>query len=103
MLKASNHICHLIKDGIFYRKNLKAVYAFNYAMFSAFNYSGGYFNPVLATALKWGCRGHSNLEHIIVYWCGACMGAILSVPMFRMKAVRKYLVSEEKVKLMKLN
>ncbi|KAH8325144.1 hypothetical protein KR074_003400 [Drosophila pseudoananassae] len=71
------------------------VYAFNYAMISAFNFSGGYFNPVLATALKWGCRGHTNLEHIIVYWIGACAGAILSVPIFKLGAVRRILIGEE--------
>lgn len=73
-----------------------AVYAFNYVMFSAFNFSGGYFNPVLATALKWGCRGHTNMEHIIVYWIGACIGALLSVPLFKMQAVRNVLLGREK-------
>lgn len=64
-------------------------------MFSAFNYSGGYFNPVLATALKWGCSGHTNMEHIIVYWIGACAGAVASVPLFRYKAIHKLLVGKE--------
>lgn len=67
-------------------------------MFSAFNYSGGYFNPVLATALKWGCRGHTNVEHIIVYWIGACVGALLSVPIYRVPLVRRFLVGEQKEK-----
>lgn len=74
------------------------VYAFNYALLTAFNFSGGYFNPVLATALKWGCRGHSNLEHIIVYWIGACLGAMLSVPIFKLSIVRRFLLGEEKAK-----
>ncbi|XP_053961881.1 aquaporin-11 [Anastrepha obliqua] len=65
---------------------------------AAFNYSGGYFNPVLATALKWGCRGHTNLEHIIVYWIGACVGALLSVPIYRVPIVRRFLVGEHKEK-----
>ncbi|XP_023159936.1 aquaporin-11 [Drosophila hydei] len=65
---------------------------------AAFNFSGGYFNPVLATALKWGCRGHSNLEHIIVYWIGACLGALLSVPIFKLRVVRRFLLGEEKEK-----
>lgn len=60
----------------------------------AFNYSGGYFNPVLATSLKWGCDGHTGLEHIIVYWIGACVGAILSVPIFKVKSVRRFLVGD---------
>ncbi|KAH8372836.1 hypothetical protein KR009_006114 [Drosophila setifemur] len=71
------------------------VYAFNYALLAAFNFSGGYFNPVLATALKWGCRGHTNVEHIIVYWIGACAGAVLSVPVFKLGVVRRLLVGEE--------
>ncbi|XP_017838015.1 aquaporin-11 [Drosophila busckii] len=65
---------------------------------AAFNFSGGYFNPVLATALKWGCRGHSNLEHIIVYWIGACLGALLSVPIFKLPAVQRMLLGEQKLK-----
>lgn len=66
-------------------------------MFSAFNYSGGYFNPVLATALKWGCSGHTNLEHIIVYWIGACVGALASVPLFRNRTVHQLLVGNDTV------
>jgi len=49
---------------------------------AAFNYSGGYFNPALATSLKFGCRGHTGMEHIIVYWIGSSIGAILSVVIF---------------------
>ena len=44
-----------------------------------FNYSGGYYNPVLATGLKWGCRGHSHMEFGIVYWLAASIGAIASI------------------------
>ncbi|GAB0092984.1 Aquaporin [Sergentomyia squamirostris] len=64
----------------------------------AFNFSGGYFNPVLATALKWGCSGHTNIEHIIVYWIGACGGALLSVPLFKVPSVRNLLVGDAKSK-----
>jgi glycerol uptake facilitator-like aquaporin len=46
---------------------------------AAFNYSGGYFNPVLATSLKFGCRGHTAIEHIAVYWIGASLGAVASI------------------------
>jgi len=45
---------------------------------AAFDYSGGYYNPVLATGLKFGCKGHTNIEHVIVYWIGASLGAIAS-------------------------
>eukprot|EP00093_Oithona_nana_P006732 06732.XXX_105051_103143_1 [CDS] Oithona nana genome sequencing. len=46
---------------------------------AAFDYSGGYYNPVLATGLKFGCRGHSHFEHFIVYWIGASLGALASI------------------------
>ncbi|XP_055692418.1 aquaporin-11 isoform X2 [Lutzomyia longipalpis] len=65
---------------------------------AAFNLSGGYFNPVLATALKWGCTGHTNIEHIIVYWIGACVGAVLSVPLFKLPTVHSILVGDAKSK-----
>lgn len=59
------------------------------SLFAAFNYSGGYFNPVLATALKWGCGGNSHIDHLIVYWLGACVGAILSVPLYKYDVIKK--------------
>merc|ERR1712020_828614 len=46
---------------------------------AAFDYSGGYYNPVLATGLKFGCKGHTNIEHVLVYWIGASAGAIASI------------------------
>ncbi|EAT33473.1 AAEL014108-PA [Aedes aegypti] len=62
---------------------------------AAFNYSGGYFNPVLATALKWGCAGNSALEHIIVYWIGSCAGAVLSVPLFKTASFRNMFLADK--------
>ena len=50
---------------------------FNYN--TGFNYSGGYYNPVLATGLKMGCRGHSHVEFGLVYWLAASIGAIASI------------------------
>ncbi|CAB4063174.1 AQPN [Lepeophtheirus salmonis] len=46
---------------------------------ASFNYSGGYLNPVLATSLKYGCRGHPLMEHICVYWIGSSLGAFASL------------------------
>lgn len=63
--------------------------------FEAFNYSGGYFNPVLSTSLKWGCSGNTDIEHIVVYWIGACVGALLSVPAFKHPIVRNLLLGEK--------
>jgi len=62
---------------------------------AAFNYSGGYFNPVLSTSLKWGCSGNTDIEHIIVYWIGSCSGALLSVPAFKHPIVRNLLLGEK--------
>jgi len=45
----------------------------------AFDHSGGYFNPVLATGLKWGCRGHTAAEHVAVYWAGSVIGALVAL------------------------
>jgi len=45
----------------------------------AFNTTGGYLNPVLATSLKFGCRGHTPMEHFVVYWIGASLGALSSI------------------------
>ncbi|MCL4149741.1 UNVERIFIED_CONTAM: hypothetical protein GTU68_060089 [Idotea baltica] len=58
----------------------------------AFNYSGGYFNPVLATGLKWGCKGHSNAEHIIVYWAGSILGSMMSIKLWNTAPVKERLV-----------
>lgn len=68
-------------------------------IFAAFNYSGGYFNPVLATALKWGCSGYTNIDHIVVYWIGACAGAILSVPLYKYDVIKKLIGEESLAKL----
>lgn len=52
-------------------------------MISAFNYSGGYFNPALATGLKLGCAGHSTTQFGLVYWLGPIAGAVASVFLYR--------------------
>lgn len=57
---------------------------------AAFDYSGGYFNPVLATSLKAGCEGHTLMEHALVYWLGACAGSILSVYVYKLPVIQKY-------------
>ncbi|KAL1115570.1 hypothetical protein AAG570_005860 [Ranatra chinensis] len=57
---------------------------------AAFNYSGGYFNPVLATSLKLGCRGHTVAQHLFVYWLGSSLGALGSVYLFRRPSIRGF-------------
>lgn len=60
------------------------------SLVTAFDYSGGYFNPVLATSLKAGCEGHTLMEHALVYWLGACAGSILSVYVYKLPVIQKY-------------
>ncbi|XP_037085901.1 aquaporin-11-like [Pollicipes pollicipes] len=49
---------------------------------AGFNYSGGYYNPMLASAMKLGCRGHSVGEHVAVYWGAATVGAVASTYLY---------------------
>ncbi|XP_072944881.1 aquaporin-11 isoform X3 [Epargyreus clarus] len=64
---------------------------------AAFDYSGGYFNPVLATSLKAGCEGHTMMEHALVYWIGATAGSILSVYLYKMPAIQKFVSTTTEV------
>lgn len=62
-----------------------------FLLFAAFNFSGGYFNPALATSLKLGCEGNTFVEHLVVYWIGATLGSIASVFIFKMQKVQSYM------------
>jgi len=42
----------------------------------ALNTTGGYFNPIMASALTFGCEGNSLFEHLAVYWIGSLVGGI---------------------------
>jgi len=50
---------------------------------AALDYSGGYFNPVLAMSLKMGCKGHNLLEHILVYWVASVAGSMIALQLYR--------------------
>ncbi|CAG7721988.1 unnamed protein product [Allacma fusca] len=39
----------------------------------AYDYSGGYFNPVLATSMQYGCEGTTTMDHLVVYWVGGLL------------------------------
>lgn len=60
---------------------------------TAFDYSGGYYNPVLATSLKYGCKGNTDWEHFVVYWLGSSVGAVASIyaypPLFERAGAKK--------------
>ncbi|XP_030757663.1 aquaporin-11 [Sitophilus oryzae] len=60
---------------------------------AAFNFSGGYFNPALATSLKFGCTGNTFAEHVIVYWLGAFLGSAISVIIFNSNVVQQKIKS----------
>ena len=52
------------------------------AVLLAFYYTGGFFQPVLASIRNYGCVGYfrpeiSIYDHVLVYWIGPTFGAIL--------------------------
>ncbi len=61
-------------------------------MVTAFELSGGYFNPVLATALQYNCGEVTRGQHFIVYWVGAIGGSMLSVLLWNHRQVHNYLI-----------
>lgn len=44
----------------------------------ALELSGGYFNPILAASLEYGCKGIDFYQHIIVFWLGPLLGHVLA-------------------------
>lgn len=63
--------------------------------FLAFSSSGGYFNPALATALKYGCLGTSVMEHVIVYWVGACAGSVASIRVYQHPMIQNFIKKQK--------
>merc|ERR1712130_1052828 len=53
------------------------------AVLAAFHKTGGFFQPLLAFGRTFGCVGVlrpvSLLDHLLVYWIGASLGAVLSM------------------------
>ncbi|KAF8785970.1 Aquaporin-11 like protein [Argiope bruennichi] len=47
--------------------------------------TGGFFNPVLATALTLGCRGNTVVEHIVVYWIGSLVGGFIGRYLYHLR------------------
>ena len=49
---------------------------------SAFNFTGGFYHPVMATVRTYGCRGFfrnlTSLDHFTVYWMGSTLGALMA-------------------------
>jgi glycerol uptake facilitator-like aquaporin len=40
--------------------------------------TGGFFNPILASALTLNCEGNNIIQHVFVYWLGALTGGIIA-------------------------
>ena len=55
-----------------------------FTVIAAMDVSGGMFNPMLATALLGGCKGHSHFQHIAVYWIGGFAGTYATIKMYSM-------------------
>jgi aquaporin related protein len=47
---------------------------------------------VLATGLKWGCRGHTHFEHVAVYWAGSIIGSMVSMKLWSLGPVKQTLL-----------
>lgn len=62
----------------------------------ALELSGGYFNPVLAASLEYGCKGIHFYQHALVFWIGPLIGHVLARGLFRCFANEQ---SENKLKL----
>ena len=62
---------------------------------TAFHHTGGFFQPLLAFARTFGCVGVLRevtlLDHVIVYWIGASLGAVLS--MYMTPYVKKFCIA----------
>jgi len=52
---------------------------------AALDTSGGFFNPILASALTLNCKGESQYEHFVVYWLGSFFGSIVARWFFILK------------------
>jgi len=66
---------------------------------AAVDTSGGYFNPVLATSLKFNCRGNTASQHFFVYWFGSLAGSALSwwlfqQPFFKETVINSFLAPQ---------
>lgn len=49
----------------------------------ALELSGGYFNPVLAASLEYGCKGIQFWQHALVFWFGPLIGHVSARGIFR--------------------
>eukprot|EP00092_Neocalanus_flemingeri_P004624 GFUD01004983.1.p1 GENE.GFUD01004983.1~~GFUD01004983.1.p1 ORF type:complete len:294 (-),score=63.28 GFUD01004983.1:286-1167(-) len=60
----------------------------------AVDLTGGYFNPAMALGMKLGCGKGGHLQHLVVYWLGPCVGALIAFPVYNL--VKAVFASEKK-------
>ncbi|XP_014780010.1 aquaporin-11 [Octopus bimaculoides] len=46
------------------------------------HHTGMYMNPTLASVMKFGCKGTTPWQHVLVYWLAPILGCILGVKIF---------------------
>ncbi|KAL3273601.1 hypothetical protein HHI36_015033 [Cryptolaemus montrouzieri] len=88
-------LCRLIARALSHTENRFASFinavSSTIIVVAAFDTTGGYFNPALATSLKLGCDGNTFMEHFVTYWVGAIIGSIAAFYIFKSQKVQDYL------------
>ena len=69
-----------------------------FAIHSALMYSGGVYNPMLATVLLGGCKGHDWTDHFLIYWIGSTAGALFGAFLYPLIHAKMYAITEETTK-----
>jgi len=62
----------------------------------ALDSSGGFFNPILASALTLNCKGNNFVEHFFVYWAGSLVGGVVARTLHLIVHRKATLVAKEK-------
>ncbi|XP_072029617.1 aquaporin-11-like [Amphiura filiformis] len=62
------------------------------------NWTGMNINPALATATTYNCKGHTLIEHVVVYWIGPFLGVLASIALFHYVLKDEYTAGEKVVK-----
>jgi len=61
---------------------------------SAFNFTGGFYHPIMASIRTYGCRGFfrnlTSLDHFTVYWMGSTLGALAAYYAYYMGWKKSY-------------
>lgn len=58
--------------------SLGVAFASTLLVMLALELSGGYFNPILAASLEYGCKGIHFYQHAIVFWIGPLLGHVFA-------------------------